>query len=136
MRNGSNPVLAMINCHCGSHQTFEDCCEPVISGQKIAQTAEQLMRSRYSAFVEQNQQWLLDSWHPQTRPSRVSFDSNQRWIGLSIKNTLDGQAHQSTGQVEFVARFKINGKAVRLRENSYFERVNGLWLYRRGDHLD
>jgi SEC-C motif-containing protein len=93
------------------------------------------MRSRYSAYVEGNEPYLLASWHPQTRPSRVRLDPQQRWLGLRIKSTEEGGADASLGKVEFVARFKINGKGHRLHEISRFEKIEERWYYLDGEHL-
>lgn len=93
------------------------------------------MRSRYSAFVECDERYLLASWHHDTRPSRVRFDSTQHWLGLSIKATQAGREADFTGTVEFVARYKVAGKGHRLREKSRFEKIDGRWLYRDGEHL-
>ena len=125
----------MAGCYCGKDTSFEQCCGPIIDHREKAETAEQLMRSRYSAFVVQDERWLLESWHAETRPSRVRFDNKQQWIGLQIKNTQKGSKQDSTGEVEFVARFKVDGKAVRLHENSRFEFIEGQWFYKDGDHL-
>lgn len=92
------------------------------------------MRSRYSAFVEQDEQYLLASWHPDTRPSRVRFDPEQRWLGLSIKRLEAGGSGDSEGKVEFVARYKVRGKGFRLHEISRFEKIDGLWYYLDGEH--
>ena len=92
------------------------------------------MRSRYSAFVIEHESYLLDTWHPATRPSRVRFNTAQRWLGLSIKHCDAGQAEDDSGTVEFVARFKIDGKGHRLHETSRFEKVAGRWYYREGIH--
>ena len=91
------------------------------------------MRSRYSAFVIENANWLLSSWHPRTRPPAVEFDNTQKWIGLKIIQTSGGRDSENTGRVEFVARFKTNGKAHRLHENSLFVREDGIWYYLNGD---
>lgn len=120
-------------CHCGNQQVFDDCCGAIISGHKTATTAEQLMRSRYSAFVEQDKDYLLASWHPDQRPEELDFDPQQQWIGLKIVRTDAGQAGDETGVVEFVARYKLQGKAYRLEEVSQFERINGQWLYTSGN---
>jgi SEC-C motif-containing protein len=124
-----------IRCHCGLPAPYGECCGRFIDGAETAPTAEQLMRSRYSAFVEANADYLLATWHPDTRPSRVRFDPGQRWLGLSIKSTLAGTESDREGTVEFVARFKVNGKGHRLHEVSRFEQIEGLWYYRDGDHL-
>lgn len=93
------------------------------------------MRSRYSAFVEEDQAYLLATWHPDTRPSRVRFDPEQRWLGLRIKSTEAGTEADEQGRVEFVARYKIAGKGFRLHEHSRFERIDACWFYLDGDYL-
>lgn len=93
------------------------------------------MRSRYSAFVECNESYLLASWHADTRPSRVRFDQEQRWLGLTIKSVAAGGSADSAGTVEFVARYKVRGKGHRLHELSRFEKVDGVWYYLGGEHL-
>ena len=121
-------------CHCGSQLPLAACCMPYIEGKAIPETAEQLMRSRYSAFVLCDEAYLLASWHPDRRPSKVSFDSDQRWLGLSIKAS-DGGADDMLGTVEFVARYKVHGKGYRLHEVSRFDKIDGRWYYRDGQHL-
>ena len=122
-------------CPCGGGKSYSECCEVFISGDDVAPTAEQLMRSRYSAFAMAEPDYLLASWHPDTRPSRVRLNEEQKWIGLSIKSTEAGQADDSHGRVEFVARFKVAGKGHRLHENSRFEKIDGRWYYLDGEHL-
>lgn len=93
------------------------------------------MRSRYSAFVECDEAYLLASWHADTRPSRVRFDPGQRWLGLNIKAVEAGGESDKAGTVEFVARYKVAGKGHRLRERSRFEKIDGRWFYLDGEHL-
>ena len=93
------------------------------------------MRSRYCGFVYCNEHYLLATWHPDTRPSRVRFDDQQRWLGLRIKATLAGEVGDDEGYVEFVARFKVNGKGHRLHERSRFTKVDGDWHYVDGQFL-
>ena len=123
-----------LGCPCGG-ESYQRCCQAYVEGEAIAPTAEALMRSRYSAFALGAEDYLLASWHPQTRPSRVRLDPQQKWIGLSIKSTEAGQENDATGIVEFVARFKIAGKGHRLHERSRFEKIDGRWFYLDGDHL-
>ena len=87
------------------------------------------MRSRYSAFVLQNQPYLLKTWHPSTRPNPPLFDSQetQQWLELRIKNT--NSPSDLEAYVEFIAIYKISGKAYRLHENSKFVRENSQWFY-------
>jgi SEC-C motif-containing protein len=93
------------------------------------------MRSRYSAFTLGAQEYLLASWHPDTRPSRVRLDPRQRWLGLSIKATEQGGPQDQAGVVEFVARFKVEGRGHRLHEISRFRKLDGSWHYLDGEHL-
>ena len=93
------------------------------------------MRSRYSGFVEERAEYLLATWHPDTRPSRVRFDPQQRWLGLRVKATEAGGAGDATGIVEFVARYKIDGRGHRLHELSRFAKHDGRWYYLDGKHL-
>ena len=93
------------------------------------------MRSRYTGFVLAREDYLLQTWHPDTRPSRVRLDDRQRWLGLRVMATEGGGESDTTGTVEFVARFKVDGKGHRLHELSRFEKIEGRWYYRDGDHL-
>ena len=102
-------------CHCGLAKPFENCCGRFVVGDEVPATAEQLMRSRYSAFAVADEAYLLATWHPATRPSRVRLDPDQRWLGLAIKHCAAGQSADKSGTVEFVARFKVGGKGHRLR---------------------
>ena len=96
--------------------------------------AEALMRSRYAAFEARDEAWLLASWHPSTRPSQVSFDPGAKWLGLEVR------AHKRTddthAEVEFVARYRVGGKAVRLHERSRFVLEAGRWYYVDGDQKE
>lgn len=94
------------------------------------------MRSRYCAFVLCDQPYLLATWHPETRPGTVRLTEQQRWLGLSVHATEGGGLDDSTGIVEFVARFKEGSKGHRLHEISRFEKIEGRWFYRDGQHLE
>ena len=91
------------------------------------------MRSRYSAFVLERADYLLATWHPSTRPATLEFDPGARWLGLEVRT------HHVTGpeaaEVEFVARYRVAGRAVRLHERSRFVREAGRWYYVDGDSL-
>jgi SEC-C motif-containing protein len=93
------------------------------------------MRSRYTAFVRRDADYLRATWHPDTRPSRVRFNPAQRWLGLSIKDSAAGGAGDREGMVEFVARFKLLGRGHRLHERSRFRCEDGCWYYVDGEHL-
>jgi len=90
------------------------------------------MRSRYSAFVLGLEQYLLDSWHPTTRPRSIAFDRQQKWLGLKIVAAQD--TSPTSAEVEFIARFRIGGaSAARLHERSRFVLEDGRWLYVDGE---
>lgn len=90
------------------------------------------MRSRYSAFVLQNERYLLATWHPSTRPSSLNLkeEAPDQWLGLNVKNASQ---NGDQGTVSFVARWKNGGKASRLSETSRFVREDGRWYYVDGD---
>jgi SEC-C motif domain protein len=93
------------------------------------------MRSRYSAFVLCNEQYLLATWHPRTRPDSIPFSKNQKWLGLRIVDTR--VTGEDSAEVEFIARSKLsNASAVRLHERSRFVREGGRWFYVDGDLLE
>ena len=91
------------------------------------------MRSRYSAFVVGDVDHLMRSWHPDTRPTEISFVPGQTWTTLEIVSTERGRALDATGVVEFRAHYVRNGRAGTLHESSRFARVAGRWVYVDGD---
>jgi SEC-C motif-containing protein len=99
----------------------------------MAPTAEALMRSRYSAFVLKLEPYLLASWYPSTRPATLDLATEPatQWLGLAI--TRHEQADETHALVEFVARYKVNGRAHRLHEVSRFIREDGRWFYLDGE---
>lgn len=117
----------------GEPLTYADCCGRYIEHfvTTPAPDAEQLMRSRYSAFVLERADYLLATWHPSHRPVTLTFEANARWLGLEVRQ------HRNTGashaEVEFVARYRVAGRAVRLHERSRFVREDGRWYYLDGD---
>ena len=119
-------------CWCDSKKLAEQCCLPILAGRLPATTAEALMRSRYSAYVGLDTPYLLSSWHPDTRPPRLELDAQQRWLGLKIRRLQLGGESDETGVVEFVARYKIDGRGFALREVSEFCRWQGRWVYLAG----
>jgi SEC-C motif-containing protein len=119
------------SCPCGLPEAYEKCCGRFHAGA-AAPTAEALMRSRYSAFVQRDAGYLLRTWHPRTRPARLDLDPGMRWTGLEVLETTDGTAFHSAGTVTFRASYRGGT----LHERSRFERVDGAWAYVDGDFLD
>ena len=92
------------------------------------------MRSRYSAYVLRLADYLLATWHPDTRPSELDLSADDtKWLGLEVKRRA--QQDDSHATVEFVARYRIAGKGHRLHELSRFVREDGRWYYVTGELL-
>ena len=115
-------------CPCGSGRTLAACCGRLHNGEP-AVDAETLMRSRYSAYVLGLEAYLKATWHRDTCPASLELNATPRpqWLGLAVKSHTPLDAQHAT--VEFVARYKLNGRAFRLHEVSRFEKVDGQWLY-------
>ncbi len=116
-------------CPCGRPAAYERCCGRWHTGPTRLQApdAESLMRSRYSAFVHELADYLLDTWHPSTRPPGIDFEPGLRWLGLDVKRHLPQGENRAI--VEFVARSKLGGRAHRLHETSRFVHEEGRWFY-------
>ncbi|MGW0767955.1 YchJ family protein [Streptomyces sp. NPDC002676] len=119
-------------CPCGLPQPYDACCGRFLIGAAAAPTAEALMRSRYSAFVKGDAEYLLRTWHPRTRPARLELDPGMRWTGLEILGGTGGSAFHQNGTVTFRASYRGGS----LHERSRFERVDGAWVYVDGDFLE
>ena len=119
-------------CPCGSDKELEVCCAPYIKGLKSAETPEQCMRSRYTAFVLGEYDYIRKTWHPDTLPE-LSDDEPNTWVGLEIRNTsVDGDE----GEVEFVAKLIFDNKLETLHEISDFEKVENQWVYVSGEFMN
>ena len=124
--------MNVAHCPCGSGRSVEACCGRFLSGEP-APDAESLMRSRYCAFVLGQENYLQATWHPDTRPADLGLDATPapQWLGLAIQSHTPLDDHHA--MVEFIARYKLNGRAFKLHETSRFERVDGRWLYVDGE---
>lgn len=123
-------------CPCGSSKNVDNCCAVIHNDIKKAITAEDLMRSRYSAFVRGNGVYLHKSHHSLTRPSKKeakeieNWARSVNWIKLDILNTTQGLKNDTIGTVAFKAYFYEDGEVQIIHENSYFEKENGIWMYK------
>jgi SEC-C motif-containing protein len=113
-----------------------NCCGRYLDDGEAAPTAEALMRSRYTAYALRREGYLLQTWHSDTRPASLGLqgESHRKWLGLEIKR--HEQSKPGRALVEFVARYKVAGRAHRLHEVSRFVREAGRWLYVDGDIQD
>lgn len=122
-----------IECPCQSGLMYQKCCKFAHDGGKV-KNAEDLMRSRYSAFVFHIPEYLLKTWHSTQRPEEIEYDPNIKWFYLRIlsveeKNAFDEQ------YVTFEARFRENGKAYKFKERSRFVEEAGRLVYIDGEFL-
>ncbi|MDD2546032.1 MAG: YchJ family metal-binding protein [Burkholderiaceae bacterium] len=136
------PSLAPTLCPCGRLSSrrqplaYADCCGRYLEhfDTTPAPDAESLMRSRYSAFVLERADYLRATWQAGHGPAALDFEAGARWLGLEVRShrVLDAEH----AEVEFVARYRLGGRAVRLHERSRFVREAGRWAYVDGDTLN
>ena len=122
------------NCFCGNTKRYIDCCKTIHDNILNAKTAEQLMRSRYSAFTQGNGDYLMQSHHSSTRPVKdkkaiVSWANSVQWIKLEVLSTTKGKENDMEGTVTFKAFFYEKGKVSSIDEKSAFVKENGHWVY-------
>jgi SEC-C motif domain protein len=121
MMNGS--------CPCGAGETYDDCCGRFHRGEASAPTADALMRARYTAFAVRDADYLRETWHPRTRPARVTLPEAGRWTRLDVLARSGGGVFDSDGTVEFEAHFEVDGQLGIEHQNSRFAREGRRWFY-------
>ncbi len=123
------------SCLCDSNKPFNQCCEPLLTGSKVAKTAKQLMRSRYTAYaLGGHGEYLIATWLPESTNglSAASLsEKEQDWLKLEI---LNSQQKGNIGRVEFNAYYKDENAGLNvLHEKSTFQRIGGRWYYVKGE---
>ncbi len=121
-------------CPCKSQLNYRICCQPFHLGKAKPKTAEQLMRSRFSAYFFRKVDYLVETTHPDAREpgmrealQKTIHQAN--WSFLTILGTAKGEEGDKTGKVEFVAEYYVNGEPFELHERSRFKRWKGVWKY-------
>ncbi len=127
-------VRAQSLCPCKSRLNYGTCCMPFHHGKAKPTTAEQLMRSRYSAYFFRLVDYLYETTHPDTREKNLLHDLNEmihavNWSFLTIVTTSKGGPEDKTGKVEFIADFYAEGEQRQFHEISRFKRYKGQWRY-------
>lgn len=125
--------MTMQACPCGNG-IYAECCEPIHQDPANANEAQQLMRSRYSAYVLKLVDYLVETTHPDQQDKNLKYDieawiDQPQWINLEIISTRFGLVSDKLGWVEFKAHFMLNGSQQVLHEKSRFKRFNGEWKY-------
>lgn len=119
--------LDALLCPCGDGFAFEACCYSIISGKEKARTAEQLMRSRYSAYVKEDVDYLVSTTHPDSRSpelaeSIAAWMKQVQWVRLHILKT-------QRDRIGFMAEYIAGGKLAQYHEESVFKKYKGEWFY-------
>jgi SEC-C motif-containing protein len=127
----------MNSCPCGSGAPYADCCEPVITGARPAETAEKLMRARYCAYVHVQPDFLFETTHPDHRQGydhkgTKEWAESAEWEGLEIVGTRKGTEGDSDGEVEFIARFRLEEGQREHHELAGFKKEKGAWFFTEG----
>ncbi len=121
-------------CPCCSTLPYSQCCEPIIRGTVTADTAEKVMRSRYTAYAEGEIGYLKETTHPDgmadfDEQATRSWSENSLWKGLEILGTEAGGPEDNQGSVEFIARFTQKDVEHKHHELALFKRENDRWLF-------
>lgn len=132
-----NSDALVLSCYCGSFKNFVDCCHLFLDKIKTPETPEELMRSRYSAFVTKNYDYLLATHDPKTK-AEFDLAGNKQWadsvqfIKLEVLKTKE---YGAKATVEFKAQYQTKGIVQVHHELSTFNRIAGQWFYSIGKHL-
>lgn len=130
-----------MKCPCNSNIELDSCCNKFISGNQQPETAEELMRSRYTAYTLGNIKYIKNTLDPEAQDSFDEEGSrhwaqNSEWKGLKIISTQSGTKDDTTGVVEFIASYGQNGKVINHHEISSFKKGhNGQWYFIDGEHV-
>jgi SEC-C motif-containing protein len=113
------------DCPCGSGLAYDECCGPIVRNERWADTAEELMRSRYTAYVLDDVDHVFRTWHPATRPDDLAELPRVEWLGLEVLEVVDGGPDDDYGVVEF----RASHTGGTMHERSRFARRAGRWVY-------
>jgi len=120
-----------MNCICGLEKSYDECCGAIIDAKKIASSPEELMRSRYSAYVKTNAEYLIESSAKENRCDEdikfiEEFANSVTWLKLDVLKAKNNQ-------VEFKAYYRDGNDIKVLHENSTFIQEDGIWFYKDGE---
>ena len=119
-----------MTCTCGSAQPEATCCGPILAREAVPETAEALMRSRYTAFTRGDGAWLAETQTTEASAVELgAWGAAMTWLGLTVYATMAGGADDAAGTVSFVARLKDGAKPGVIHERSSFERRGDRWVY-------
>ena len=125
-------------CPCTRGSSFDACCGPVLRGDATAETAEALMRARYTAYTQGQIDFIVESHDPDSaeqvdRDASTSWSKKAEWMGLDVVSTDAGGPDDDTGEVEFIARYRMEGADLAHHERAQFRRRDQGWVYMDGE---
>ena len=123
-----------MKCPCTSGDAFAACCEPILTQAKAAETAEQLMRSRYTAYALGNVDWIVESQSPDglqfvDRKATEDWSKRATWHRMEVLDTQQGGPDDTEGFVDFKAYYTIGGEDVTHHEVASFRKEDGRWYF-------
>ena len=123
-----------MKCPCSSGKAYADCCEPIITSKQKAKTAEQLMRSRYSAYALGHVDWIVESQSPDgrqfvDRKATEEWSRRAVWHRMEVVEVKDGTADDTEGFVDFKAYYTIGGEDITHHEIASFRKEDGVWYF-------
>ena len=127
-----------MKCPCGSDKEYGKCCEKIIKGEVNAKTPEELMRARYSAYVNSEIDFIFDSVLPekQEEDNRAAIEewaAESTWQNLEIIKTEGGiEEDDVEGKVEFKANYISAGMTNVYHELGDFKKIDGKWYFDEG----
>lgn len=129
-----------MTCVCGKGESLEVCCGPLLRGERLPTTAEELMRSRYAAYAQGDVDYVVSTHDPERRgdvdrKTTEAWSKQSTWLGLEIKATEGGGPEDTTGTVEFVARYRLKNVTVNHHEIATFRKDGVRWYFVDGKEL-
>lgn len=119
----------MRDCPCGSGNSYDICCDRLISGGVKASSAEELMRSRYTAYADKNIDYIMNTTHPE-KVGELKKDELQEWADNTVWERLEIRgSDEENGVVDFIAYFRDNDQTVRHHELAQFKKHEGDWYF-------
>lgn len=121
-------------CPCGSEKSLSSCCLPLIQGKQKAETAEELLKARYTAFTRGDVDFILSTHHSKTREQIKreeveEWSKGSDWVRLQVVKSEGGQPKDEKGMIQFLAQYRVDGKMHDHWEVSQFEKENGEWRF-------
>ncbi len=130
----------IVTCACGLGESIETCCGPYLKGDAFPETAEALMRSRYTAFTVADVDYIIKTHDPDTadqvdRENTEEWARKSEWLGFELVSKDKGEAADDFGTIEFVAKYKLKGVTIDHRERATFRKHNGRWVFVDGEQV-